>query len=398
MSGEVFERRPILALAAGIFLVETGAFGIIPVLPLYLRGRGISYSTVGLLVGVTLLVAFLFTYPSGRLGDVLGRRPLVVAGAALYGFAGLALLLPLSIPVLLLARVAQGLGVAAILPSANAMVADLAPPSHRGKAYSWISAATLGGLTVGPAIGGALTLVSLNAVFIFSAASGLLAAALLRLALPAPQPRVEIDPSVDQGRGEVPRRNVAAALLAAGGVAILFGSYETVWPLFMHHVGAADWQVGLSFTLFGLPYVVVTPIAGWAADRYDRRILALAGYGAACGWALVYPSLTSIPLLMGLGMFEAVGVAFAQPAYNAQVMHGVPEHRRGRIQGLVTSLQTGGQATGALLSGALFGLGFAIPFYFGAAVGLCSLAASAILFFGARKGSSSPGLLPPPAP
>ena len=352
-------------------------------LPLYLRGHGVPFATVGLLVGISLLVAFVFNYPAGRLGDAIGRRPLLVGGALLYGVSALALILPLSLPTLFAVRVLQGLGFAAILPNANAMVADLAPEAERGHAYSWISAATLGGLTVGPAIAGLLSLAGLTTVFAFSAASGLVAAILMRFSLP----RTSFTAAASAARDAppsppFPRRNIAAAACAAGGIAILFGSYETVWPLFMHHIGAADWQVGLSFSLFGLPYVLVTPVAGWAADRYDRRVLALAGYAAACGWAIVYPSLNSIPLIIGLGTFEAIGLAFSTPALNAQAMHDVPEPSRGRVQGVILSFQSGGQAVGALMSGALFAIGVGMPFYIGAGVGLLGLTAAAVLFFG----------------
>jgi MFS family permease len=376
----VTARRPLIALAAGVFLVETGAFGIVPVLPLYLSGRGIDYTTVGLLVGMSLLTAFLFQYPSGRLADIIGRRPLLVGGSFLYAAAGLALVLPAPIPILIAIRALQGLGIAAVVPSAYALAADLSTEETRGRAYSWLSGATLGGLTAGPAIAGGMALFSRPAVFWFAGASGLVAAALFR-ALPSVAPGVsDAQAAVGNESGEVPRLNVAAALATVGGIGVLFGSYETAWPLFMHHIGASDLVVGLSFSLFGLPYVVVTPAAGWAADRYDRRKLALFGYAAACGWAMVYPWLTSIPLILVFGTFEAVGLAFAMPALNAQVMHGVPAGSRGRIQGGVLAFQSGGQALGSIVGGGLFATAIFLPFYAGAAAGLIGAAIAAVLF------------------
>ena len=35
--------------------------------------------------------------------------------------------------------------------------------------------------------------------------------------------------------------------------------------------GAADWQIGLSWTLFALPFAAFSPIAGRLVDRLDRR-------------------------------------------------------------------------------------------------------------------------------
>jgi MFS family permease len=74
------------------------------------------------------------------------------------------------------------------------------------------------------------------------------------------------------------RLNLLAICLVAGGFAVLFGTYYTAWPLFMKHLSATDFQVGLSFSLFGLPFVLITPLASWAADHFDRRWLALSGF------------------------------------------------------------------------------------------------------------------------
>src|ERR1700726_1570156 len=99
---------PLPVLVAGVFIVQTGAFGIVPILPLFLRQRGVAYAEVGLLVGVTLLTAFLGQYPAGRLADQVGRRPMLVFGSVLYGLTSLGFLLSLPIPALLVLRVFQG--------------------------------------------------------------------------------------------------------------------------------------------------------------------------------------------------------------------------------------------------------------------------------------------------
>src|ERR1700694_5967462 len=99
---------PLPVLVAGVFIVQTGAFGIVPILPLFLRERGVGFAEVGLLVGVTLLTAFLGQYPAGRLADRVGRRPMLVFGSCLYGLTSLGFLLTLPIPALFFLRVLQG--------------------------------------------------------------------------------------------------------------------------------------------------------------------------------------------------------------------------------------------------------------------------------------------------
>jgi MFS family permease len=382
---------PLPVLVAGVFIVQTGAFGIVPILPLFLRQRGVAYAEVGLLVGVTLLTAFLGQYPAGRLADQVGRRPMLVFGSVLYGLTSLGFLLSLPIPALLVLRVFQGVAIAAFLPSANALIADLATPERRGRAYGWMSAARLGGLTVGPAIGGLVAIFGRNYVFLFSAIMGFAGAALM-LALPGTR-APDHEPASTAPAAGLRRRqrlNVLAICFLAGGFAVLFGGYETVWPLFMKHLNASDFQVGLSFSLFGLPFVVMTPLAGWAADRLDRRWLSTGAFCVGGVIALVYPSLHSIALVITFGAVEAIALAFAEPAAYAQLMDGVEAVRRGRVQGTLLSVESGGQAVGALTGGLLFSFGPGVPFYVGAALGFVGAVLALTVFVSAGR---SPGML-----
>jgi MFS family permease len=372
-------------LVAGVFIVQTGAFGIVPILPLVLRERGVPFAEVGLLVGVALLAAFAGQYPAGRLGDVIGRRSMLVFGSLLYGVTSLGFVLTLPIAALLLLRVAQGLAIAAFLPNANAMVADLSTPERRGRAYGWMAGARIGGLTAGPAIGGLVAIFGREYVFIFSAVMGF-AGATMMLALPRLHAvRVAAEATLGSGLRRRQRLNLLAICLVAGGFAVLFGTYETAWPLFMKHLSATDFQVGLSFSLFGLPFVLMTPVAGWAADHLDRRWLAVGAFCFAGLMALIYPSLHSILLVMSVGVVEAVALAFAEPAANAQLMEGVAAERRGRVQGTLLAVESGGQAVGALSGGLLFSFGPGVPFYVGATLGFVGAGMATVVFLSAGR-------------
>ena len=63
--------------------METGVFAVVPVLPLYLRDRGVGYGAVGLVVGAMFVVSLAAQLPMGRLADQFGRRRFVVGGALL---------------------------------------------------------------------------------------------------------------------------------------------------------------------------------------------------------------------------------------------------------------------------------------------------------------------------
>ncbi len=53
--------------------------------------------------------------------------------------------------------------------------------------------------------------------------------------------------------------------------------------------GAAGWQIGVSWTLFAVPFVIAASPSGWLADHMDRRLLVLGGLGLAMVFCASYP-------------------------------------------------------------------------------------------------------------
>ncbi|HVS04589.1 MAG TPA: MFS transporter [Candidatus Dormibacteraeota bacterium] len=367
-------RRALWGIIAAVFLVGTGVGSVLPILPLFLRERGSSYALVGIIVGANLVAQFIGQYPAGRLSDRFGRAPLMIGGLVVASLAIAAFALPLSIGWLIALRFIQGLGAAAFRPGARAAVADLVPEGERGIAYGWLAGADMAGLIVGPALGGVLAVFGRATVFEATGLAVLLAAAVVAIGLGRRRSSITVEPiSGPLILGDRLRAGAAAVrglLMLSMGIGFLYGVYNVVWSLFMKSIGATDWEVGLSFSLFALPLVLTAPLAGWAADRLDRRWLSAGSTASTTLIAPIYPFLHSVPAVIGVGVLEATTTAFAEPAINAFLMSAVAPDQRGRAAGTVGTGETAAKAVGALIGGGLFGLGVWVPFVVSSVVGL----------------------------
>lgn len=94
--------------------------------------------------------------PFGKLADEIGRRPVFLAGITLFGAASLASAFSLNIWMMIICRIAQGLGAAMIFATNNAILIRAFPIEIQGKMLGQSVAATYVGLSIGPVVGGVL--------------------------------------------------------------------------------------------------------------------------------------------------------------------------------------------------------------------------------------------------
>lgn len=365
-------RSALFGIVAGIFVSGTGIGSLLPILPLYLRERGASYGLVGVIVGAALFAQAIGQWPAGILAERVGAKAMMIGGLVVAAAASVTFIIPMPLEWLIVLRFVQGLGFAAVIPAEFAAVADVVPRASLGRAYGWVSGAQQAGYIGGPAIGGFLAVFGRWTVFAVTGAALLAAAAVIAVTLrTSPRPRAETSAVLRfsmNGPSRAKSAVIAVAILSIG-LGLLIGVYDVIWSLYMRTRGASDPVVGLSFTLFALPLLVATPLAGWSADRWDRRWLAVGSVVLGSLMGPIYPNLTSIPTILFVGLFEGALWAFTTPAMNSFLMDAVAD-RRAEAQGIVGTALSSATAVGSLVGGALFALGVAIPFLVAAGAGI----------------------------
>jgi MFS family permease len=374
--------RLIRTLTLTVFLQWMGATAIVPMLPVYIRRLGGSDALAGVVMAAFFAAGVLFQYPIGRITDRVGRRPVLVAGLAVYGAASLMFLAPIVPSAAIALRALQGTGAGAAAVASLAMISGSVAAERRGRAFASIFGGEIAGMAVGPLVGSLLGVHYMWAIFL---GSGIISFAAcipaLRIAESGHIAEERVEAAARRAGGSAAplsriafNRSMVGALVAGSALGLANGVYDICWTLLLVSRGASGWEIGLSWTLFAVPFVIAAKPSGWLADHMDRRVLVVAGIGLSATLCASYPFVHSVPALIVLAAFEALGFAAALPAGQSMLTQGSEPAQVGRVQGLFATCQTASTAVAAAAAGAAFALATWLPFVTAASIVVLSLA------------------------
>ncbi|MCY0863346.1 MAG: MFS transporter [Sulfobacillus sp.] len=364
-------RRAFWAVLVANTVVQSGWGAILPILPLFVREHGMPLGWMGVMASGFAAISFVAQLGFGRLSDIWGRKPLLVAGAVWEAVGTLAFVGSWPWPFYIVWRLVQGVGAGAFMPAANALVADLVPEAERGRAYGLLYASSSAGFTVGPLIGGLLGASGhLSRPFWAGAGLNTLAAFALVNWLPRHRPgRPAARPSRRASAfWSAWIRKLWPPFLLTFSLTGLSGMYDATWSLYMRGLGASNWVIGLSFSLFSLPLLLFSLWNGRLADRPgERRRWVLAGALLQTAIVVFYIVSRWAWASIAASVLEALAISLSGPALTTMVMESAPPDARGQVQGWFQASGTLGATVLALVSGLLLPYGTTRPFVAGAA-------------------------------
>jgi MFS family permease len=197
----------------------------------------------------------------------------------------------------------------------------------------------------------------------------------------------------------VPRRLwnrglIAVLVINAGGY-FAGGTYEVIWSLFLQHLGAGLDLIGLTFAMFGLPVLLLSPFAGRVVDRRGARAFIVIGSILPAVMGLAYTRISDPLLAIPMILIEATGFAMLNPALYAVVAANSPVGRSSTAQGIFGAAGTVGFIVASLIAGVLAQENIVYPMYVFSAVLLASLVVG--LLIGGKGLDGRPVLSPPEA-
>ena len=184
-----------IAVGVGSFMSAIGVSVVNIVLPIVSQDFGVDVSTIEWVITVYLLIVSGLLLSFGRLGDLRGHKVVTVWGFAVFTLASPLCGLSSNEFALIAARALQAFGAAMIFSNTPALLTKNFPANQRGQVLGLQSMATYLGLTVGPSLGGWLTMqFSWRAVFFINLPIGLLALWLSMRFIPRDAPVEQPEP------------------------------------------------------------------------------------------------------------------------------------------------------------------------------------------------------------
>jgi EmrB/QacA subfamily drug resistance transporter len=255
----------------------------------------------------------------GKLGDMYGRKRLLIAailiflvGSALSGQAH-------SMDQLIAFRALQGLGAGGLMVGAIATIGDLVSPRERGQYMGYMMAAMMIAMIAGPLVGGYIT-DSLSWRWIFYINMPVGGAALLYIIATLHLPRNKVAHAIDY---------LGAAIIAVGATAIVL---VTTWGGTQYAWGSAT-----IMSLIALAIIAVGMFI-WVESRAVEPILPIHVFRN-----LNFTLASSMSFLLGLAMFGAMTFL---PLYQQTVQHASPT-----VSGLLLIPMMLGATTTSLIAG-----------------------------------------------
>lgn len=383
-------------------------------LPTLAEAFQVSFQQIEWVVLAYLLAITSLVVSVGRLGDIVGRRRLLLIGLTVFTIASAGCGAASTVGMLIAARALQGIGAAVMMALTLALVSETVSKERVGSAMGLLGTLSAIGTALGPSLGGVLiAYLGWPSIFLVNVPIGLLAMLFAYRFLPVDagtpdreRPRFDVLGSVllagslaayalsmtlGHREGEVShsallaaavagmvlfvfvetkvasplirlrafqRPEFSAGLAANGLVATVIMTTFVVGPFYLSRaLGLSTALVGLVMSVGPIISACTGVVAGRVVDRCGTPVMVVAGLVLL---AVGAGALSALPMRFGVaGYLTAIailtpGYQLFQAANNSAVMIDAPADQRGVMSGMLGLSRNLGLITGASVMGAVF--------------------------------------------
>jgi EmrB/QacA subfamily drug resistance transporter len=401
------------SVAMGIFLATVDGSIINLALPTLVREFGTDFATVQWVVLAYLLTLTTLMVSVGRLGDMIGKKPVYNVGFVIFTICSLLCGLSPTVYWLVGFRTLQAIGASMTAALGTAILTESFPPTERGKALGIGGTVVSVGIVAGPTLGGLIIdALSWRWVFFVNLPIGLLGTLMvmrfvpnikpaggqrfdywgaltllvsllsLLLALTAGQRLGFGDRRIlflfaswalftavfifVEWRSEQPmidlrlfQSRLFSVNLTTGFITfIAIAGTIILMPFYLENVlGYGTRQVGLLLAAVPVGMGVVAPISGSLSDRFGTRPITVVGLAML---AVSYYAISTLSTQTSAAGYMlrflplGIGMGIFQSPNNSAIMGTAPRERLGVVSSLLAITRTLGQTTGIAVLGAVW--------------------------------------------
>jgi EmrB/QacA subfamily drug resistance transporter len=401
------------AVAMSIFLGTIDGSIVNIALPTLVKELNTDFATVQWVVLAYLLGISTLILSTGRLGDMIGKKPVFTTGFIIFTAGSVLCGLAPTVYWLIAFRVVQSVGASMTMALGIAIITEAFPPGERGKALGIGGAIVSVGIVIGPTLGGLIidalswrwifyvnlpigiigTLMAirfvpnfkptgrqkfdfLGAITLFVSLLALLLALTMGQQLGFSNSRILvlfgiwlifliaflfIEWNVNQPMIDLRlfKHSLLSVNLVTGFITfIAIAGALILMPFYLENIlGYEPRQVGFFMAIVPIGLGIVAPISGSMSDRFGTRPITVIGLMFLVVGYLAMSTLSSQTTIVGyiLRLLPVgLGMGIFQSPNNSAIMGSAPRERLGVVAGLLAITRTLGQTTGIAILGALW--------------------------------------------
>ena len=333
---------------------------------------GYADSALGLIAGTGFalgLVVQLFVAP---LADRGHGRKLIQVGLALAGIGSVVFVFGDSLGWFIVGRAFVGASLGCTFPAVRALAANL-DRSRSAERLGAVAGTEIGGFVTGPLVGSLLIdPFGLDATFLVFGAMAVFA---LVVIMPRKFPELISSNESRRLSFDLMRiRSMRVALILTLAVTFPTGMFDALWDRFLDDLGGNNAMTGLTFAVYGLPFILFSSRAGKLIDKRSPVAVVL--------WLVIPISLLTISygivkqpwIILGIGLFEGILQATMIPAALSAIAKAAPLGRASAAQGLSGATTVLGQMIAAFTAPSIYGAYGAFVTFFVVALGIATIA------------------------
>ena len=403
----------LIAIAMAIFLGTIDGSIVNVALPTLVDEFDTTFALTQWVVLAYMLTQATLTLGFGRLGDMVGKKPIFTTGFVVFTTGSVLAGLSPTIGWLIAARVVQAVGAAMIFALGFAITTEAFPPTERGRALGINGTMVSLGIMAGPIVGGLIIeATDWRWIFFVNLPIGIIGTITAVRFIPNTKPRggqrfdfagavafffgllgfllgltlgqeagftapavlgllgvsiisfvafVAIEHRVDQPMLDLTlfRRQDLTVNLVTGFVAFFaISGLLLLAPFYLTDVvGLSPSEIGLVLGAIPITMGIIAPLSGSLSDRIGTRSVTVTGLAImTAGYVLAAGLLDGVALLgiIVVGLIIGLGMGVFQSPNNSAILGSVPPERLGVTSGVLAINRMTGTVTGIAVLGTLW--------------------------------------------